>query len=247
MRTSPSVMPALARASGVRRPCVVVAGWVMVVRVSPRLAVIDISRVASISLPCVAALFVRIRTFEFDAQHCAGLRLLARGKFGLRMRSQSREVHPRHLRLTLQPFGQPLSGGTLRVHAHDQCLEPLQEHPGIERRQTRTAGAQHGQQLIAYERARSEHRAPENAALTIEVLGRRVNHQVDTECSSGRCSTGVQKQLSTTEIASSVRPAHRAHACRRFPSADSTASRNKAFACVRRPRRARRPDRPART
>ena len=39
MRSRPSLMPAAARASGEMRPCVVEAGWVMVVLVSPRLAV----------------------------------------------------------------------------------------------------------------------------------------------------------------------------------------------------------------
>ena len=46
---SPSLMPAASRCSGVMRLCVVEAGWVIVVLVSPRLAVIDSIRVASIS------------------------------------------------------------------------------------------------------------------------------------------------------------------------------------------------------
>ena len=41
MRTKPSEMPAALRASGLTRQWVVVAGLVMVVRVSPKLAVIE--------------------------------------------------------------------------------------------------------------------------------------------------------------------------------------------------------------
>lgn len=48
-RISPSLMPAAARASGVMRECVVVAGCVIVVRVSPRFAVIDTILVLSIT------------------------------------------------------------------------------------------------------------------------------------------------------------------------------------------------------
>src|SRR5512135_1073310 len=49
MRIRPSLMPAAARASGEMRACVVVAGWVIVVLVSPRLAVMDSSLVLSIT------------------------------------------------------------------------------------------------------------------------------------------------------------------------------------------------------
>ena len=40
-------MPEAARASALMRPCVVLAGWVIVVLVSPRLAVIEITFVLS--------------------------------------------------------------------------------------------------------------------------------------------------------------------------------------------------------
>ena len=46
--TKLSLMPATVLASGVSLPCVVVAGWVMVVFTSPRFAVMEIISVASI-------------------------------------------------------------------------------------------------------------------------------------------------------------------------------------------------------
>jgi len=49
IRTKPSTMPASFLACGVMRQCVVVAGWVMVVRVSPKLAVIEHRRVLLMS------------------------------------------------------------------------------------------------------------------------------------------------------------------------------------------------------
>src|SRR3569832_123171 len=49
IRTRLSLITAAARASGDKRPCVVVLGWVIVLLVSPRLAVIAMSRVLSIS------------------------------------------------------------------------------------------------------------------------------------------------------------------------------------------------------
>src|SRR5690554_3708716 len=47
MRSSPSAIPARSRSSAVMRECVVVHGCVIVVFTSPKLAVIDIKRVAS--------------------------------------------------------------------------------------------------------------------------------------------------------------------------------------------------------
>src|SRR3569832_2462637 len=49
IRTRLSLIPAAARASGDKRPCVGVLGWVIVLLVSPRLAVIAMSRVLSIT------------------------------------------------------------------------------------------------------------------------------------------------------------------------------------------------------
>ena len=49
MRIAPWVMPAARRCASVSRPCVVLDGWVIAVFVSPRLAVIDATRVCSIT------------------------------------------------------------------------------------------------------------------------------------------------------------------------------------------------------
>ena len=48
-RIMPWLMPAAWRCASLSRPCEVLAGWVMVVLVSPRLAVIEQTRVASIT------------------------------------------------------------------------------------------------------------------------------------------------------------------------------------------------------
>src|SRR3569623_2465049 len=54
IRTRLSLIPATARASGDKRPCVVVLGWVIVLLVSPSLAVIALSRVMSITFPAAS-------------------------------------------------------------------------------------------------------------------------------------------------------------------------------------------------
>ena len=48
-RIIPWVMPAAIRCSSLSRPCDVLAGWVIVVLVSPRLAVIEQTRVLSMT------------------------------------------------------------------------------------------------------------------------------------------------------------------------------------------------------
>ena len=49
IRNNPPVIPAASRASWLIRPCVVVAGWVNVLLVSPRLAVIEINLALSMT------------------------------------------------------------------------------------------------------------------------------------------------------------------------------------------------------
>ena len=60
--TRPSVIPAALRASGLTRQCVVVAGLVIVVRVSPKFAVMEQSLVWLMSLK--AAFLPPLRTKE---------------------------------------------------------------------------------------------------------------------------------------------------------------------------------------
>ena len=67
-------MPAVARAAAEMRPCVVVAGCVMVLRVSPRLAVIEDQAQAIHQAPGRGA-----TTEHLKRDHCAKATLLALG------------------------------------------------------------------------------------------------------------------------------------------------------------------------
>jgi hypothetical protein len=78
-------------------------------------------------------------------------------------------------------------------------------------------------------------RAADAAALAVEVLGRRVNDDIRASA-SGRCSAGVQKQLSTTSSAP-VRASAAMAAMSRPRTAGWTASPGTAAACCRAARR----------
>ena len=121
-------MPAAVRASAVIRPCVVEAGWVIVLLVSPRFAVIEMSRVASTTRQAAAS---PPRTSNETIAPPA-LLLPSRERV-LRMRAQPRIVDALDLRMPLEPARELERPRGLRLHAHLQRLEPLDEHPRVER------------------------------------------------------------------------------------------------------------------
>ena len=53
------------------------------------------------------------------------------------MLGQERVVHPRHVRIAMEPLGDGQRVAAVRTDAERQRLEPLQEEEGVERRQRR--------------------------------------------------------------------------------------------------------------
>ena len=182
MRIRPSRMPARSRASGLMRPCVVVAGWVIVVRVSPRFAVIDISRTRSITAQARARAAARAsrRRPRMRRPH---RRSPAGARTG-RPAGASAGPDSGHARPAADVRSHVASSSAAVLCARmpqRQSFEALQQDPGVERRQARPGRAQHRKHLFTNQSARAEDGAAEHSSLAVEVLRRRVNHGVDAE------------------------------------------------------------------
>src|SRR5258708_21711657 len=97
---------------------------------------------------------------------------LARGERGLRMAGKARIGDRRDLGMRLEESGE--LGGIARLlrHPEIECLQPLQEQPGIERAERRAGVAQERRQLLGHEIAAAENGAAEAAALAVDMLGR---------------------------------------------------------------------------
>ena len=65
--------------------------------------------------------------------------------------------------------------------AQIQGLEPLEQHPGIERAERRAGVLEVRLQDLRAERRIAQDRAAQTAALTVDVLGRRVHHQIGAQ------------------------------------------------------------------
>ena len=171
-RIMPCVMPAARRWSSLKRPWDVLAGCVIVVLVSPRLAVIEQMRVASITANAAA------RPPPGDERdHGAALPgLLRHGQRMLRVaRAGSDETLARPW-ADLKPMRHGQCARTLRMHADRQRLHALQHHPGIEGRQAH-AGAAHGRhELFVDQRFGAAQGTRNDPALAVEELRARDLH-----------------------------------------------------------------------
>ena len=120
----------------------------------------------------------------------------------------------------------------LRVHADAQRLQALQQHPGVERRQGRArrcAGTR--TRRPSAHRALPEHRAAQHPALPVEVLGRRMDHDVRAELERPLQRRRAEAVVHRQQRAARFAHARQARRCRRSRSADSTASRGTAAWC----------------
>ena len=124
----PSLMPAAARASAEMRPCVVEAGCVSVVLVSPRLAVIDSSSQESTTRH--ASLRAPLTSNETMAPPFLCCRI-ASACCGCDGSPNGRRVQPW---VRLQPLRQLQRLRRLRLHADLQRFQPFQQYPGVESR-----------------------------------------------------------------------------------------------------------------
>src|SRR5260221_11639095 len=85
----------------------------------------------------------------------------------------------------------------LRAHAYRQGLQPLQQHPGIERRHRRAGLAHEVMDVLGDERFRGQDDSAEAAALAVDVF---VAGKTTTAgpSDSGLCPIGVPNTLSTS-------------------------------------------------
>ena len=117
---------------------------------------------------------------DLEAHHRTEGTLLPLGQLVLRVAGQPGVVDLVDAWLGLQPLCQCQRTGAVGLHAHTQGLQPLEEHPGIERAEGRPGGPQEAHHRLHLGLAPGNHTA-EAAALAIDVLGRRVHDDVRTE------------------------------------------------------------------
>jgi hypothetical protein len=116
-RIRPWPMPAAWRCSSVRRPCEVVAEWLMMVLVSPRLVAMLMTCALSITLKAFWRSVCGSAAAHVERQHGAAQPgLLAHRQRVLRMRLQAGVVHARHGGMRLE------ERATASALAHCACM-----------------------------------------------------------------------------------------------------------------------------
>jgi len=73
-------------------------------------------------------------------------------------------------------------GFGLGADANCKRLQPLQQNPGVERRDRRAGLAHESMDVLGDERFRGENDAAEAAALAVDMLGRGIDHDVGAQC-----------------------------------------------------------------
>jgi len=175
MRSSPSPMPDAARASAEMRPWVVDAGWVIgglgVAQIGG-----DREQAAVVHHP--PRRFAPALDLERHDGAAAGLLLQRQRMLG--MGGQPGVIHAGHLRLRLQPLREFERIRRLRLHAHRQSFQPLEDHPGIERRKGRPGRAQELEDFLG-QGPGAAYGAAQNTTLAVEILGGGMDHQIGAE------------------------------------------------------------------
>ena len=200
-RISASPMPAASRAACVMRPCVVVAGCVIVVFTSPRLPVMDMIFTASTTFHACG-----LAALDVERQHRAAARLLPLRQRHRRVRREEQDSS------RSPPSDAPPA--TLPAPARSrycarmpdrQRLHTLQNHPCVERSKTRARGTQEVQQTRSRHISscpQSRHPSPapvHRGAWTPNESPHRRPAPV------AAAAPGVQKQLSTAKVAPTLR------------------------------------------
>ena len=127
-RTSSGSTPAACSASSESWRCVVEAGWMTSVRVSPTLARCEHSSTRSDERLARLA-----PAAQAEREHRArALRQVARGQRVTGVVGQPGVAHPAHARVRRQPLRDRLRVGDVRVHPQRQRLHPLQQQERVE-------------------------------------------------------------------------------------------------------------------
>src|SRR6185369_17055954 len=118
---------------------------------------------------------------DFESDDAAEAALLAARERVLRMRFQSGVMNLADALLTLEPARQLQRGNAVRAHAQLQRFQSLQEHPGVERAHARPRRADETEHVATDQLLTTDDGAADAASLSVEILGRRVDHEIRAE------------------------------------------------------------------
>ncbi len=132
-----------------------------------------------------------LAAFDLEGDHLPAARHLLSGDGRLGVVGASAVDDARDAFQARKRVGDDGGAGALCLHPDRQRLEALQHDPGVERAQGGAGLADEVLQVIGQELLAAEHRAAEAAALAVDVLGRRIDHDVgavgEGALQHGRC------------------------------------------------------------
>ena len=120
-------------------------------------------------------------TAHTKRQHAAKSALLTPGELIIRMARQARVIDGFKLRLPFKPLRQIERTATVGLHAQPQGLQPLEKNPGIEMGSWSDRRSAEIRAPLPYAAEEPTSDATDTTALAIEILGRRMHHDVRTE------------------------------------------------------------------
>ena len=118
------------------------------------------------------------RVAEIEGDHPAESAHLPAGELVLRVRGQARIVDLRHPRLVGEPFGDPAAAGIVLPHAERQGLDPAERQPAVHRPRHPPGRVLNEAQPLGQVVPRGDQQAAHHVAVAVQVLGRRVEHDV---------------------------------------------------------------------
>jgi hypothetical protein len=175
MRTSPGAIPTASRSSSVSFECVVLAGCVAIVRVSPEVGAVrdEPQRVHEAARAVDPAA-------HHEREHAAAVAHLPPREVVLRVAREERVAHPLHPRVPLERAGHAQRVRRVPLHPQRERLEALGQQPRVEGGDRRARVAREVAH-VGDERPRPHHRAAERAPLPVDELGGGVHHEVGAE------------------------------------------------------------------
>ena len=122
-----------------------------------------------------------VSALELESDHGAEAPLLTPGELMPGMAKESRVPHAAHVRVALQPVREPLRVAPVMLETRMQRPQPAQRQEAVERCAGNAEAVGPPGELLVERRLARHHRAAHHIAVTIEVLGRGVDHQIRSE------------------------------------------------------------------
>src|SRR6185503_13600616 len=117
---------------------------------------------------------------DVKGYHTAKTVLLSSREGMLRMRRRARIVNPLHLRMLFQKRRHRATGFIVLLHAQRECFCAAEDKPGVERRKDRSRTVLYETDPIRVFFVVQYHDAADAVRMAIQVLGCRVDHDVNT-------------------------------------------------------------------